>query len=59
MPELELGTLDPIRQTTLSVWDWSVQEVGWSIDVFARMFATILVLRTVSQLVTTWWFPRT
>ena len=60
MPEPELGTLDPIRHTTLStVWDWSVREAGWSVDVFARMFATILVLRTVSQLVTTWWFPRT
>jgi len=60
MPEPQLGTLDPLRHTTLSTaWDWSVQEAGWSVDVFARMFATILMLRTVSQLVTTWWFPRT
>lgn len=59
-PEPELGTLDPIRHATLATaWNWSVGEAAWAVDVCARMFATILVLRTVSQLVTTWWFPRT
>ena len=58
-PEPELGTLAPNRATTLaSVWDWTVHEAAWSLDVFTRMFATIVVLRAVSQLVSHWWFPK-
>jgi hypothetical protein len=58
-PEPELGTLTPVRNTTLiSFWNWTAREAAWSIDVFARMFATIVVLRTVSQLVSYWWFPK-
>jgi hypothetical protein len=58
-PEPALGTLAPIRDTTLTtVWNWTAREALWSVDVFARMFATIVVLRTVSQLVSYWWFPK-
>ncbi len=58
-PEPELGTLTPIRNTNLTTaWNWTVRETLWTVDVFTRMFATIVVLRTVSQLVSQWWFPR-
>jgi hypothetical protein len=58
-PEPELGTLTPLRTTTPTVvWNWTVRETLWTVDVFTRMFATIVVLRSVSQLVSRWWFPR-
>src|ERR1700675_4224848 len=58
-PEPELGKLTPLRTTTPTVvWNWTVRETLWTVDVFTRMFATIVVLRTVSQLVSRWWFPR-
>jgi hypothetical protein len=58
-PEPELGTLAPLRTTTPTVvWNWTVRETLWSLDVFTRMFATIVVLRTVTQLLSHWWFPK-
>jgi hypothetical protein len=58
-PEPELGTLTPIRTASPSrVWEWTARETLWTVDVFTRMFATIVVLRTVSQLVSHWWFPK-
>jgi len=49
----------PLRATRLGqVGTWLGHEALWSVDVFTRMFATVVVLRTVSQLVTTWWFPQ-
>ncbi len=58
-PEPELGTLRPIRSASATtLWNWATRETLWAVDVFARMFGTILVLRTVSQLVSYWWFPR-
>lgn len=58
-PEPELGTLTPIRTTNrTTAWNWTVGETLWTVDVFTRMFATIVVLRTVSQLVSRWWFPK-
>ena len=59
-PEPALGTHNPLDAVNPSrFWDWTAREAAWSLDVFVRMFATILVLRTVSQLVSHWWFPRT
>jgi hypothetical protein len=58
-PEPELGTLTPIRSASPSkVWGWTARETLWAVDVFTRMFATIVVLRTVSQLVSLWWFSK-
>ena len=58
-PEPELGTLTPIRSASPTrIWEWTARETLWAVDVFTRMFATIVVLRTVSQLVSYWWFPK-
>jgi hypothetical protein len=58
-PEPPLGRLSPIRSASPTIlWEWTARETLWAIDVFTRMFATIVVLRTVSQLVSRWWFPK-
>ena len=58
-PEPDLGNVPPLSATRLGqVGNWLGRETLWSLDVFTRMVATIVILRTVSQLVTTWWFPR-
>lgn len=58
-PEPELGTTNPLQRTSANgIWTWATEETAWTVDVFVRMFATIVVLRTISQLVGHWWFPR-
>ena len=56
-PEPELGT-SWLRPSLTAVSNWSARETLWTVDVFARMFATIVVFRTVSQLVSHWWFSK-